>query len=118
MNAQPPRIAARNARNRQRDRALRPCPYCATTVKHGEAVGCCARCKRCFSSQSAFDAHQVEPRGPSGHLVCLDPETSVTAKGKPRFMPSGRTRPGEPTVWAVYSDPEKRAEWLSKVGAS
>lgn len=87
------------------------CHNCRTTLRHNDIVGCCAHCRRCFSGQGAFDAHQVGPRGPSGHLRCLDPDQTFKADGSPKFAVSHKSKPGEPPVWSLASSGER---WWEK----
>jgi hypothetical protein len=67
---------------------------CGNATKHTSRIGCCAGCKRLFSSDSAFDRHRRDG-------TCLDPATLATKKGAAVFTPhDSRTAPGE-TVWAL-----------------
>lgn len=64
---------------------------CGHRTKHTTRIGCCAGCKRLFSSDSAFQRHRR-------HLACLDPaEAGLVA------VPS-RSHPDE----AIWSHPGTR----------
>ncbi len=96
---------------------MTPCPNCRTSVSHGNTIGCCTACGRCFSGLAAFEAHQVGPRDERGRLTCLDPEAARHESGRLLFEESCKTKPGEPSVWRQWSDPAKAA-WVDKVRAS
>ena len=53
MNAQPPRIAARNARNRQRDRALRAALTADPTPLEAVILSLCGHCPSSPPSSSS-----------------------------------------------------------------
>jgi len=87
------------------------CPNCHTSVSHGNTVGCCTACGRCFSGLSAFEAHQVGPRNARGLLICVDPETARHERGHLLFGESSRSKPGEPTIWRLWTDPSVPSWW-------
>ena len=90
---------------------MTPCPNCRTSANHGNTIGCCTACGRCFASLSAFEAHQVGPRDERGRLTCLDPATALHPSGRPLFAQSNKSKPGEPSVWRQWSDPAAGKWW-------
>lgn len=76
---------------------------CGHRTRHTAHIGCCAGCKRLFSSDSAFAKHRTH--GPDGRGVCHDPETrGLVAK------PS-RSAPGE-VLWGFA--PDERSQTLAR----
>lgn len=64
-----------------------PLNPCGNRTRHTQRVGCCAGCKRLFSSDSAFTRHRRD----SG---CVEPEAAGLVAH------DSRTAPGE-TVWSM-----------------
>lgn len=84
------------------------CNHCGTTIRHGNRYGCCSGCGRMFAGQSAFDRHQSVGET---DMVCHDPASLVTEKGKRAGQPVYRrtTHQGF-DVWALNGGPNPWAK--------
>jgi hypothetical protein len=63
---------------------------CGNATKHTSRIGCCAGCKRLFSSDSAFDRHRRGGECMEPQDVGLIPRQSRTAEDEVIFsLPGG-----------------------------